>query len=109
MATCAYCGAEILCGGVRTPDRRYCRRTCQQKAEEAERHIEEAARAYEIGLFHLRQNPGNPELRQAALEAGRVYAARRRHREWGNVTPYDETAIANDREAATATAAILNN
>ena len=105
MTSCAYCGVDILFGGVRVENLRYCRSACQQKAEEAERNISQARQAYEKCLAQLRQTPADPHLRQQALEAGRLHAAWKRHREGGKVTVYDETAIANEIEAASAAVA----
>ena len=104
MVNCAYCGTDILFGGIRAGDLRYCKRACQQKAEEVERNIDHSTQAYEGCLAQLRQNPADPHLRQKALEAGRVLAALKRHREGGRITVYDETSIANEISAATAAA-----
>ena len=92
-------------GGVRVRDLRYCRKACQQKAEEAESRIRQAKRVYETHLAQLRQNPRSPKLRKVTLEAGRVYAATTRYKEGGRITLFDETAIENELEAASAAAA----
>lgn len=105
MASCAYCGAEIIFGGVQVGNIRYCRKSCQQRAEEAERNVAQAKHFYERCLTEVRQHPTDPHLRRRALEAGRLYAAWKRHREGGKATIYDETAIANEIEAASAAAA----
>lgn len=104
MTNCAYCGVDIVFGGIRVGNLRYCRSACQQKAEEAEHNIVQAGQVYEGCLAQLRLNPSDPDLRRQALDAGRVYAARKRYREGGRVTFYDETSIANEIDAASAAA-----
>lgn len=104
MVNCAYCGTDILFGGIRAGNLRYCKQACQQKAEEAEQNIAQSRQDYEGCLAQLRQNPGDPHLHQKALEAGRVHAAWKRHNEGGRITVYDETSIANEIAAASAAA-----
>jgi hypothetical protein len=104
VANCAYCGEDIIFGGVRVGKLRYCRRVCLEKAEEAALNIGQSRHFYEKCLAQLRQNPTDPHGRQEALEAGRTYAAYKRHREGGRLTLYDETSIANEIEAASAAA-----
>lgn len=102
VTSCAYCGTDIIFGGVRDGNLRYCRSDCHQKAQEAERQIAQAKQVYSQYLAEIRQDPTDPNLRQRALHAGRRYASRRRYREGGRVTLYDETAIANEINAASA-------
>jgi len=102
MTACAYCGTDILFGGIRDGERRFCRRACYEKAEEAEREIRLAKDAYDQSLAAIRENPGEPGLHQQALNHGRLLASKRRRREGGRVTLYDETSIANEIEAASA-------
>lgn len=104
VANCAYCGEDIIFGGVRVGRLRYCRRACLEKAEEAELNIGQSRQLYERYLAQLRQNPTDPHVRRQALEAGRTYAACKRHREGGRLTVYDESSIANEIEAACAAA-----
>ena len=55
---------------------------------------------YENLLDQLKQNPNDPELYQATLEAGRTYSNLTRERR--GVTIYDEAALSNDLNAARA-------
>lgn len=66
------------------------------------RQIEEAERTYRNALRDLKRNPNNPDLKQKTLALGRQYSAI--CRENNAATIYDEMAIMNDINAATANA-----
>ncbi|HEX4955271.1 MAG TPA: SHOCT domain-containing protein [Thermoanaerobaculia bacterium] len=104
MAACAQCGVEILFGGVKMGDLRYCGRSCHEKAEKVQQNLGQAKKAYEWRLAKLREKPTDPMVRQEALDAGRAYASWSRHASGGLTTVYDEVALANDIEAACAAA-----
>lgn len=61
---------------------------------------EEAHARYKEAIQALRKDPTNPGKRQTALELGRAYSALTR--EGKGVTVFDEVALKNDLDAATA-------
>lgn len=65
----------------------------------------EARTAYEKALNDLRERPTDPTRRQAALDAGRQYASLSRENK--GTTIFDEAALKNDLDAATAGAVSL--
>jgi len=121
---CAYCKTTIVAGGVRGFDGRcYCSEEHKRRVEGDREHegllaararelaqLEQARVAYESRLAKLRANPADPATRGEALNAGRVYAAWKRHfsGEGGLVQAFDEAALANDLAAAAAAAAAPN-
>lgn len=62
-----------------------------------ENHKKKLAIAYQIAQDDLSKKPGDPLLRQAALQAGRKYYSACRGD--GTITIYDEAAINNDIQA----------
>ena len=64
--------------------------------------IEDSRRTYATSLDQLRKSPTNPQFHEAALIAGRNFAAITRQN--NAVTLFDETALANDIRAVTANA-----
>lgn len=64
------------------------------------RALEAARGAYQEALAALKRAPTDPNLRQAALEAGRSYAGLSRASK--GATIFDEIALKNDLDAATA-------
>ena len=64
--------------------------------------VEQAHAAYQGALRALKANPTNPDLRQRALALGREYSNLTRSQR--GVTVYDEMAVMNDINAATAAA-----
>jgi hypothetical protein len=109
VVNCEYCEELILFGGVRVGRLRYCRKGCLEKAEEAEYRIGQTRLFYQKCLAQLREDPADPHIREQALEAGRTFAACKRHREGGILTLYDETSIANDIQAASAAVSANQN
>ena len=65
-----------------------------------QRDIDAAHATYLAALDWLKAQPHNADLKQQALAAGRVYANLTRQRK--GVTVYDEMAVMNDINAATA-------
>lgn len=74
--------------------------TSRRKARE--QALYEAKYAYETALKKLRENPTNADRRQQALNTGRHYASL--SRESRGTTIFDEMALKNDLDAATANA-----
>jgi hypothetical protein len=73
----------------------------QRKAqEEAARRLQAANDAYRSALAKLKANPTDPNLKEETLRLGRAYAAM--SREQKAATIYDEMALMNDINAATA-------
>lgn len=70
--------------------------TNSQKAQEREK----ARQAYQEALDNLKANPTNPDLKQKTLQLGRVYSNLTRNKQ--GVTLFDEMALMNDINAATA-------
>ena len=64
------------------------------------RAVSDARYLYDVALNNLRQDPSNPWLRQIALDQGRNYSSVCRDN--SGVTVYDEAALKNDLDAATA-------
>jgi len=58
---------------------------------------------YDASMKVLKRDPTNPDKREHALQWGRYYASL--CRESGNATLFDELALKNDLDAATAAAA----
>lgn len=86
------------CGFQNTDGRAVCK-SCRQDRQAALQQVEAA---YQVALGALKANPASADLKQAALAAGRKYSsATRAH---GAVTIYDEMALMNDINAATAAA-----
>jgi hypothetical protein len=69
------------------------------------RALAAASAAYQEALGKLRNAPTNPSLREAALGAGRAFAALARESKGSTV--FDEVALKNDLDAATAGAATV--
>ena len=63
-------------------------------------HREQARLKYQEALEQLKSDPTNPSLKQTALELGRFYSNLTRQR--SGVTLFDEVALMNDLNAATA-------
>jgi hypothetical protein len=68
----------------------------------ARRKRETAQLAYKAALGRLKASPSDPNLKQQTLELGRFYANLTRDRK--GVTIFDEMALMNDINAATAAA-----
>jgi Short C-terminal domain len=68
-----------------------------------EKALAEARSAYQDALAALKATPTDPNLREAALAAGRRYSSATRENK--GVTVFDEIALKNDLDAATAGAA----
>lgn len=85
---CSACG-----GGVRSevPTCKHCRVTFVDTPD--------AYAMYQNALAALKANPTSADLRQRALSIGRAYSFLTRQ---SNITIYDEMAVMNDIEAATA-------
>ena len=62
--------------------------------------VQEAYQEYQEALIQLKYDPTNPDLRQRTLELGRDYSDLTRQKK--GVTVYDEIALMNDINAATA-------
>jgi hypothetical protein len=72
----------------------------EQNRKDLEKKTKESRLAYEEALAELKSDPTNPEIKQQALELGRLYSGfTRKNRA---VTVYDEVAILNDINAASA-------
>ena len=65
-----------------------------------QKELAAALQAYQACLEQLKGEPNNPELRQRALQLGRVYSNLTRQKK--GVTIYDEVALKNDIDAACA-------
>ena len=65
---------------------------------------EQAWLKYQEALEYLKSDPTNPSLKQTALELGRHYSNLTRQR--SGVTLFDEVALMNDLNAATAGAVV---
>lgn len=103
MSNCSQCGVDILFGGVKEGNLRFCGRRCRDLYAEWLANLQAAERYYRYALGKLRANPTDPEVKQKALDGGRVYSAwTRRGR---SATLFDEVALANDITAACAAAA----
>jgi hypothetical protein len=101
--SCSVCGATILFGAQFVGSEPCCPR-CRPKAELL-RDIQQAEESYKAALAQLKASPTSAELRERALDFGRKYAARTRSAAGqGNVTIFDEVALANDLQAACAAA-----
>jgi hypothetical protein len=61
--------------------------------------VPQAHTIYQDALLTLKTNPTSADLRQRALSVGRAYSYLTRQ---NNITIYDEMAVMNDIEAATA-------
>jgi len=68
--------------------------------KESKGRLREAKAAYERSLARLKEDPGNPDLKQKTLGLGRVYSNLTRENK--GVTIYDEVALSNDISAACA-------
>lgn len=68
------------------------------------RELGKAALAYRAALNHLKQQPTNADVKEQALQLGRAYSKLTRQRR--GVTIFDEMALMNDINAATAGATI---
>lgn len=98
MMTCSTCHTIIVFGGVSLDNLSFCSADCRQKYVTLRRGEQE----YQESLHSLRQDPSNPDIKQAALAAGRAYAALTREREGFGITVFDEVALSNDIQAACA-------
>jgi hypothetical protein len=110
VVPCAHCGSQILFGGARLFDMRFCNSGCRGRFLAAKEALnaqtsttDQAHLSYRAALDQLRKAPEDPALRQRALEAGRSYAAL--VRDGSATTVFDEVAVSNDIEIACATAA----
>jgi uncharacterized membrane protein len=74
-----------------------------QSQTQAERELQQAQSAYQNALKALKAKPNDPNLHEQALALGRAYSNLTRDRK--GVTLYDEMAVMNDLNAATAGAA----
>jgi hypothetical protein len=74
---------------------------------QAERAREQARAAYQQSLSRVKADPANADLRQRALQLGRVYSNLTRNQ--SGVTIFDEVALMNDINAACAGASTLKN
>jgi hypothetical protein len=70
------------------------------RAKERERLLRECLRQYELAIYQLKRKPDSSELRQSALDKGRILS--RVISESGSTTVFDEVALKNDLDAATA-------
>lgn len=69
--------------------------------QEADKNaMEQAHQDYQSGLARLKREPANADFKQQALQLGRIYA--NLTREQKGVTVFDEMALMNDINAATA-------
>ena len=68
--------------------------------QQRKRELQEAYYAYQDALRQLKAQPSNVDLRQRTLSLGRQYSNLTRQRR--GVTTYDEVAMMNDINAATA-------
>ena len=75
-------------------------------AAETKRRLLVAKRAYQLALEEVKKNPTSPDARQTALQLGRRYSALTR--EHNNVTLFDEIALKNDIDAASAGVAAIH-
>jgi hypothetical protein len=114
LKRCSSCGRLVVAGGVTIDDRFYCSAWClegeRRRAKEVADH--EASRlAYQASLGRLKENPTDPDRREEALRLGRLYAAWTRHRfsQDSAITLFDEVALANDLQAASAGATAGSN
>lgn len=76
-------------------------------ALDQQKKLAAALRAYQESLERLKADPNKPELRQKALQLGRVYSNLTREKK--GVTVYDEVALKNDIDAACAGAVSVQN
>jgi Short C-terminal domain len=102
MASCSQCGTDILFGGVKVEDLRFCGRRCHEQHTTWTNGLRSAHQAYQQLLSQLGKTPANPQLKQKALEAGRSYMAW--SRQGKGITLFDEVALSNDIQAACAAA-----
>jgi len=72
----------------------------QRRLDAERRKIQEAEEQYMLSLANLKADPTNPALKETALYFGRVYAALTRANR--SVTIFDEVALKNDLDAASA-------
>lgn len=70
--------------------------------EQATRVLTDARDAYDTSIMRLKADPTNADLKQQAVAAGRAYSNLTRQQQ--GVTIYDEMALMNDINAATAAA-----
>ncbi len=78
--------------------------TLVNRYQQAQRR-EEARQAYENALQSLKADPTNPNVKQITLTLGRAYSNLTRNKK--GVTLFDEVALKNDIDAATAGATRL--
>lgn len=74
---------------------------------EQQKQLAAGLKAYQESLERLKGDPNNPELRQLALQLGRVYSNLTRDKK--GVTVYDEVALKNDIDAACAGVVSVQN
>jgi len=103
MANCSRCGWMILFGGVEADGIVFCGPACRDDYAISV-NLPKAEHAYRAALDALRKAPANPDVKQRALDAGRAYASWTR--EGSEVTVFDEVALANDIQAASAAASV---
>lgn len=77
------------------------------RTEKRDKVFGEARIAYQDALERLKANPTNADLRQHVLQLGRYYSNLTRDKR--GVTVYDEVALMNDINAATASATSVSN
>jgi hypothetical protein len=70
----------------------------RQKAE----RLQAAFDTYQSALSRLKSSPTNADLKQETLRNGRTYATLTREQSGSGVTIFDEIALSNDINAATA-------
>lgn len=68
----------------------------KRRLEERSKRIQEAKIGYSAALDQLRKDPGNTELRETALQQGRIYANLARD---DRRSMFDEVALMNDLSA----------
>jgi Short C-terminal domain len=71
-----------------------------KEVERKKKALEAARKAYQESLAKLKAAPNDADVKQRTLELGRYYSALTRQDK--NVTVYDEVALGNDINAATA-------
>ena len=76
-------------------------------AKAREEELQNARSKYDDVLTSLKTNPSDPDMRQKAVEIGRVYSNLTRNKR--GVTVYDEMALMNDINAACAGATAISS
>ncbi len=107
--TCSHCKTLILFGAAIVDGRPYCP-GCWPQQQQRQKDLlgyNEAKASYAAALERVRASPTDPACREDALKVGRIYSAWSRHIAGhdASVTLFDEIALANDLQAASAGAA----